>query len=104
MATKAERFRAEAQVENSTRKPKTQPTRTRSAKSKPHNLGERAGRTAAVTYEESNGRPSRKSTRRSANHLRAAAPIERAVKLKQRSPETRAAKSRARSVKIRGKR
>jgi hypothetical protein len=104
MATKAERFRAEAQVENSSRKPKAPAARTRSPRpAKPHNLGERAGRVAAVTYEPTNGRPSRKSTRKSANHVRAATPLERATHQKRSAPETRAATSRARSMKVRGK-
>jgi hypothetical protein len=103
MATKAERFRANTQVENSSRKPKT-PAKTRSkTPDKPHNLSERAGRTAVVPYEPSNGRPSRKSTRGSAHHLRPANPLERRVQAKQAAPETRARTSRAKSVKIRGK-
>jgi hypothetical protein len=104
MATKAERFRAEAQVENSSRKAKTRPAKTRSkAPDKPHNLSARAGRTAVVSYEPSVGRPSRKSTRGSANHLRPVNPLERRVQAKQAAPETRARTSRAKSVKIRGK-
>jgi hypothetical protein len=104
MATKAERYRAEAQVENSARKPKVRPAKTRSkTPDKPHNLSARAGRKAAVSYEPSNGRPSRKSTRGSAHHLRAASPLERRAQAKQAAPETRARTSRAKSVKIRGK-
>lgn len=104
MATKAERFRAESQVENSSRKTKTKKAPARSAPvAKPHNLGERAGRTAVVTYESSNGRPSRKSTRKSKNHQRPNNALERTAQLKRTAPEARAAKSRARSVKIRGK-
>jgi hypothetical protein len=104
MATKAERFRAEAQVENSSRKAKVKVRPERKVSpAKPHNLSQRAARTAAVTYEESSGRPSRKSTRKSANHLRPASQLERAVQLKRRTPETRARTSRVQSVKIRGK-
>lgn len=107
MATKAERFRAEAQVENRSRNAKTRPARAKTGKpDKPHNLSEHAARSARVSYEESNGsaRPSRKSTRASANHQRAASQLERATQLKARAPKTRATAARARAVKTRGKR
>jgi hypothetical protein len=107
MATKAERFRAEAQVENSSRKPRASlaPARPKAtATPKPHNLSEHAARSARVSYEVSETRPSRKSTRGSAHHQRAASQLERTEQLKQRSPKTRATIARARAVKTRGKR
>ncbi len=107
MATKAERFRAEAQVENRSRNAKTRPARPRAVKpDKPHNLSEHAARSARVSYEEtsSSARPSRKSTRASAHRQRAASQLERKAQLKARAPKTRATQARARAVKTRGKR
>ena len=104
MATKAQRFKAEMLVEQSSRKAKARPKRSVSARpSKPHNVGARAGRGARVSYEASEGRPSRKSTRRSAHHQRAANRIERTNQLRQAEPGTRAFIARAGASKIRGK-
>ena len=106
MATKAERYRAEALRERSLRNALAheKPRRSTSkGQSKPHNLSARAARNARVAYETSSGTPSRKSTRKSAHHQRAANPLERSVQLQAGAPEMRAARTRARSVKVRGK-
>ncbi|MFZ5890730.1 MAG: hypothetical protein ACOY0T_06730 [Myxococcota bacterium] len=105
MATKAEQFRAETQLEQSARKPKKRAStraRTRPIE-KPHNLGERAGRIATVAYETSTGRPSRKSTRRSEHRQRPANALERTIKLSGKAPKERASSARVRTIKPRGK-
>ena len=54
-----------------------------------------AARKAEVVLEESAGRPSRKSTRRSANRGKVASALERRAIRKARSPQTRAKKAAA---------
>jgi len=108
MATKAERFRAETIVERSIKKRTTLPpppanARREKPEKKPHNLSVRAGKNAVVAYETSEQRPSRKSTRASAHHLRASNKVERTAQLAQFKPERRSSANRARSQKIRGK-
>lgn len=107
MATKAERFKAEqirehSEAARSTRRPRT-PTNIDGVPVKPHNLGERAGRHANVQYEASATTPSRKSTRRSRNHLRAATQLERTEKLLRNTAKGRATKEKLRSVHVSGK-
>jgi hypothetical protein len=104
MTTKAQQFRSD-ELEKQ-RSLKREPASRRSASSKPekaHNLSARAGRTARVSYEPTNGRASRKSTRGSAHHQRATSQLERTHQLAQSKPETRARASQARGVKVRGK-
>jgi hypothetical protein len=107
MATKAERFKAEQMREHSeaarsTRRPRA-PTNIDGVPVKPHNLGDRAGRNANVQYEASATTPSRKSTRRSQNHLRAATQIERTERLLRSTAKGRATTARLRSVHVSGK-
>jgi hypothetical protein len=106
MATKAELQRAALLRERSLRNAlaREKPRRlTATDPAKPHNLSARAGRNARVAYEVATGTPSRKSTRRSAHHQRAASQLERTTQLASGAPEVRAARSQARSVKVRGK-
>jgi hypothetical protein len=107
MATKAERFKAEQMREHagaarSTRRPRA-PKEENDSPAKPHNLGARAGRHANVQYEASATTPSRKSTRRSQNHLRAATQLERTEKLLRNTSKGRATTAKLRSVHVSGK-
>lgn len=112
MATKAERFKAE--VERSGAKKAPQAKRKVSEKSAPakkagrrtddkdhtatRNVSKRAANKAEVVLEDSeSGRPSRKSTRRSANRGKSASSLERRAQRKTASPEARAAKSAAKA-------
>jgi len=109
MSTKAQRFKAEEVQELRAKakvagKAKTAKSAARAKPEKPHNLSERAGRAARVAYESSAGRPSRKSTRKSAHHQRAANTLERTNKLAPSSSDARARAAGARTVKVRGKR
>jgi hypothetical protein len=104
MATKAERFLATELVKRSMRNAAAHPTRRAPPKpEKAHNLSARAGRSARVSYEESSARPSRKSTRGSARHQRAANRLERTNQLEQSAPATRARRASAQTLKVRGK-
>src|SRR5262249_10904858 len=106
MATKAQKFKAEGlherQVQNAEARAKSTPKRAPKA-AEPRNASARAGRSARVALEVSAGRPSRKSTRGSAHHQRAASQLGRTAKLKEGRPETRAAQSRGKAKKVRGK-
>jgi hypothetical protein len=104
MATKAERFLATELVERSIRNAGAHPKRRSPRKpEKAHNLGDRAGRAARVSYEASNGRPSRKSTRGSEHHQRATNRLERTNQLKLSAPGARARRARAQTLKIKAK-
>lgn len=106
MATKAERFRSETSIERATKNAKTSPKRRAKAPAaapKAHNLSARAARSARVVYEPSAGRPSRKSTRGSANHQRAQSELEHTRKLAESAPEARFARDARRATKVRGK-
>jgi hypothetical protein len=106
MATKAEQFKA--LVQRSGRKPARPsehkhrpatpaagPRRVRLDPAAVHNLSNRAGRKAEVKLEESQtGRPSRKSTRRSANKGKLASNLERRQNRRTNSPQSRAARAR----------
>jgi hypothetical protein len=98
MATKAERFKAETMAAH-----QRAPAKKRVAPTKPHNLSARAGRTATVQYETQANGASRKSTRGSAHHQRAANPIERTVKQRQSRPETKAVGARTQKLRVSGK-
>ncbi len=112
MATRAERFKAE--VERSGPKKAAQPKRKVTEKSAPakkagrrtddkdhtatRNVSKSAAKKAEVALEDSeSGRPSRKSTRSSANRAKPASNLTRRVKRKTASPESRAAKSAAKA-------
>ena len=85
MATKAEEFRY--QLERSgPKKPKATRRIPRGGKAAAHNQSERAGRHASYALEEAPGaRPSRKSTRKSANRVKTDAQF----RIKHRTQESR---------------
>ncbi len=97
MATKAERFRAE--VQRSLQKPKPKPH-------KPEPVGgqTRVSQHAAVKLETSATKPSRKSTRSSANRSKPDSNLQRRESRARRSPESRAEVASARDTKVRSKR
>ena len=105
MSTKSEKFHATTLVtralENVASRKTARGPATPAAKA--HNLSARAGRNARVAYEQTEGRPSRRSTRASAHHQRASNQLERTHQLAQAAPERRASVSRTRSLKFRGK-
>jgi len=103
VATKAELANAEIVRERAHSNPKRKRAAKPARGPKPHNWGERAGRDATVSYEVSNGRASRKSTRSSVNHQRIDNPLERTQRFKQVSPANRARVAAARSSKVGGK-
>lgn len=106
MATKAEKFLATTSMERARRNVSARPKPTRKAAARTattHQPSARAGRNARVSFESSNGRPSRKSTRGSEHHQRATNQLERTEQLRQSAPKVRAAIARARTVKTRGK-
>ncbi len=100
--TKAEEFqnrRAASIAANGS----TPPPRRTPAPAKPHNLGDRAGRHAAVAYEASETKPSRKSTRKSAHHLRAASQLEHTEILARTTSKARSAVASVRARTVGGK-
>jgi len=99
--TKAEEFqnrRAASIAANGSTPPRRTPV-----PEKPHNLGERAGRHAAVAYEASETKPSRKSTRKSAHHLRAASQLEHTEILARTTSKARSAVASVRALTVGGK-
>jgi hypothetical protein len=104
MATRAERFRAAEAIEQSHRKGGPAKAASKATKGKKaHNLGARAGRSATVKYETAIGGATRKSTRGSAHHQRAASNLERAKQAEKTTPDARARRAKIRAVKVRGK-
>jgi hypothetical protein len=105
MATRGQRFHAEEQRAN--QKPKK-----KIAKKKPtHKKGEpirvkagTVGKKASYADEAqpAEGQPSRKSTRKSANHSKSDSNLTLREGRKKGSPEARFAKSRAKSTRVRG--
>jgi hypothetical protein len=108
MATRAELFRAKAEQKNarpkhSKKTPKHFPgeVRTENGPVKKRGVGHTATRNVSrhaakkATYalEDSATKPSRKSTRKSANRIKFEAPLHRRSIVEARTPETRAAKS-----------
>lgn len=72
MATKAEWFRygaerAGAKKASAAKKPTVAAALAGKAQTEPHNLSKRSGKKALYALEESMGRPSRKSSRKSSN-------------------------------------
>jgi hypothetical protein len=99
--TKAEEFqtrRAATVAANGSIPPRRTPV-----PAKPHNLGERAGRHAAVVYEASETKPSRKSTRKSKHHLRAAAQLEHSQVVAHTTPKAHASVASVRTMAVGGK-
>jgi hypothetical protein len=94
MATKAERFRA--LEERSRQKP--QPER----KPPPSTVTPSGVKRASVRLETSATTPSRKSTRKSANHAMPSTNLERREQRKRRTPEFRAAAHAAKATRVRG--
>jgi hypothetical protein len=79
------------------------PPRRTPVPAKPHNLGERAGRHAAVAYEASETKPSRKSTRKSKHHLRAAAQLEHSQVVAHTTSKAHASVASVRTMAVGGK-
>ncbi len=105
MATKAEQFKALVQrsghghaLQSEHKRPiaklKMEAVRGLLGPSAVRNLSLRAGRKAEVKLEPSLGRPSRKSTRRSANKGKLATNLERRQIRRASSPQSRAARAR----------
>jgi hypothetical protein len=104
MATKAERFRSEQERAHIT-KPPAKPTSQR--KPKKAALGRKKGHAAvkathALEEVGPGKRPSRKSTRASANRAKADVGFNRAEQIKKGSPTARAKKARAQRATVRG--
>lgn len=118
MVTKAEAYRREesAKQRKKTAKPKKakKPKRSRADTSLPgvsatddrrgkghtaeRNRSQHAERKAAVVLEDSeSGKPSRKSSRRSANRLKSAAGLEKEAARRLNTPKAKATRARARS-------
>ncbi len=99
MTTKAEEFRANAQR-------KGHPKRAATKKLK-RSAWSRAKQHAAVKATHAlevttNGPPSRKSTRASANRAKADAPMNLTEEVRKTAPSARASKSRAKGQRVRG--
>jgi hypothetical protein len=94
--------KAEMMHERALQKPKRPPQQA-ARPDKPHNWGVRAGKVATVSYEVSNGRPSRKSTRASEHHQRATNALERTQQYVQQRATNRATAAKARAAKVSGK-
>jgi hypothetical protein len=106
MATRSEEFRAAEQRGNSKKRAKPRKGRSKPG-SKPSERSrekKHAGRKATVALEESAARPSRKSTRSSANRAKADANFNLREEARGTSPDTRYRKARAKSARVRGKR
>lgn len=120
MATKAERFRAELERSGPKKAPRPKhPRRSPPADTSLPGVGAdarragagssaarsastRAGNKASVALEDSAGTPSRKSTRRGANRVKAASNLTRRTKREARSPESRAVAASAKATRVRG--
>ncbi len=120
MHTKAEDFRARAQRSAPPKpKQKKHPRRSPPADTSKPGVGADARRagggssaarsrkkkprtTGIVVLEDSAGKPSRKSTRRSANHSRPSSNLERKERRKRRTPSFRADAAQARTAKVGG--
>lgn len=102
MATKAEKYRADQQRENQSGKPKKAPAK---ADGSDHKAGVRGTaarnlKTASshvkdgpALEDSTNGKPSRKSTRGSAGHIKLGTNLQRREVRRVHSPEARAARS-----------
>jgi hypothetical protein len=108
MATRSEQAHAEEQRKNGSSK-----SRTRAGRSKPGappgtrtRAKKHAGRKATYALEATEapegGRPSRKSTRKSANRAKADAGLTGREQLVKGSPENRYAKGKSRATRVRG--
>jgi hypothetical protein len=104
MATRAEQFRAEAQRKKSPRKAKPKRASAPSSDKGTARASQHAGRKASYALESSgpDGKRSRKSTRGSANRVKADASLNIRESLVKGSPEAKFRKSRAQSVRVRG--
>jgi hypothetical protein len=104
MATRSERFRANEQ-QHPGRKTKTRPGNSKPgvAPGKRSRAKKRVakGATYALEAPGPTGRPSRKSTRKSANRAKPDTSFNRTEQLKKGSPETRFRKTKARSARPR---
>jgi len=95
MATKAERFKSDTQREaqagraGAVRKKKGGTTRA----GLPHNTAARAGKNSAYEFEVSDGRASRKSTRRSPTHVKTDATLRLTAVGRGSTPKARATRA-----------
>lgn len=106
MATRAEQYRAEEERGNrKAPKRKAQADKPGVAPQDRTRARKRVAKKATYALEESTGgaRPSRKSTRKSANRAKPDAALTRREAGQKGSPESRYAKTRARATKARGK-
>jgi hypothetical protein len=105
MATKAERFRSEQERAHIT-KPPARPTSQRKPKKAAFGRKKRHAEVKATHALEEVGagkRPSRKSTRASANRAKADVGFNRTEETRKASPEGRARKARAQRATVRGR-
>lgn len=97
MATKSERVRAEAQRSDSHAKP----TSTRADSGEPPHARKAGHAEKKATYareeQSTTGRPSRKSSRKSANHAKTDAPLVHAEQMRENTPESRFAQQSGRN-------
>jgi hypothetical protein len=108
MATRAEQIRANQARKGPSPKAKKRHANkmAKLAKKGPRHANKTAGRKASFALEAgvSHGRPSRKSTRASANRSKEDSTLEIREEFVKTSPTNRMRKSRAKTLKVRGKR
>jgi hypothetical protein len=104
MATKAERLRSEEQRTNRESRPKSRTSEKKPKKAAwSHDKAHAASKaTHALEATAPGKRPSRESTRGSANRAKADSAFNLTEEAKKGSPDNRARKSRARMAKVRG--
>jgi hypothetical protein len=97
MATKAERFKSDTQrAAHAGRAPAARKQAGKPATPRdglPHNTAPRARKNSAYEFEVSEGRASRKSSRRSPTHLKTDAPLRLAAVERGSTPKQRAARA-----------
>jgi hypothetical protein len=108
MATKAEQFRTQKEREHPAGEPRSK--RARKSQRKPKKAafsrdkaGARAKATRALETTRPGKRPSRKSTRSSANRAKPDVAFNLTEEIKKGSPQARARKARARRTTVRGR-
>ncbi len=90
MATKAQRFRSEAE-RSGNKQPKTKKTYERSHEPRlSHNDARRVDPRSSYALEETRGRASRKSTRGSSNRIKTDSALRITARVRNASPEARA--------------
>ena len=95
MATKAERFKSDTQRE--AQAGRAAPARKKAGTARaglPHNTAPRARKNSAYEFEVSEGRASRKSSRRSPTHLKTDATLRKTAMERGSTPKERATRGR----------